>query len=393
MLITNVSARPRIRSNVPRWTSRALQTMATPFPTPATTTQQDAATQTFGLTAVAEVARCHQGEAGAVDAARRRSGRAARALTSAAEHEAGAHRAEEEPEAEVAGVERVLGEEDLGRRWRRRRERGDSPRDEHGPHRRRAERAPKPSREIAPVTTRERALALQQARRDPQHEHDRDDERHRIDRVGRRRPGPRPSGSRRRAARSPSSGSRPPAAARWRAGSSASGTRFGHARRRRPGGRSRSRGLRRTRGRRSIAALGANGSATKTPTRSASAAIISERRSSRSRSGPSRSPTTIVGRNSTMKTAATQRPELARRPLLHVDRERHRREQRPDARTERGKEEVAEPRQPQRPSWADDGTSRACARKYHLCGPVTRRPKGRVPTRQRRTRSPPECRP
>ena len=34
MLITNVSARPRITSNVPRWTSSALQAIAAPFPTP-----------------------------------------------------------------------------------------------------------------------------------------------------------------------------------------------------------------------------------------------------------------------------------------------------------------------------------------------------------------------
>ena len=50
MLITNVSARPRIRSKVPRWTSSALQAMAAPFPTPAKSTQT-AATQTFGLNA------------------------------------------------------------------------------------------------------------------------------------------------------------------------------------------------------------------------------------------------------------------------------------------------------------------------------------------------------
>ena len=40
---------------------------------------------------------------------------------------------------------------------------------------------------IAEVTSRERALALQQARRDPQHEHDGDRERHRVDRVCSRR--------------------------------------------------------------------------------------------------------------------------------------------------------------------------------------------------------------
>src|SRR5215471_8312325 len=61
-----------------------------------------------------------------------------------------------------------------------------------------------------------------------------------------------------------------------------------------------------------VPAFGAKGSATKTPTRTASAAIIRERRSSRSRSGPSRSPTMIVGRNSTITTAATHGPEFVR---------------------------------------------------------------------------------
>src|SRR5438067_886055 len=51
-LITNVSARPRSRSNVPRWTSSALEEIAAPFPMPATT-QQPAATHTSGLAAVA----------------------------------------------------------------------------------------------------------------------------------------------------------------------------------------------------------------------------------------------------------------------------------------------------------------------------------------------------
>src|SRR5438874_1358230 len=51
-LITNVSARPRIRSKVPRCTRSALQAIATPFPIPVTKTQQEA-TQMFGLTAAA----------------------------------------------------------------------------------------------------------------------------------------------------------------------------------------------------------------------------------------------------------------------------------------------------------------------------------------------------
>src|SRR5262249_48182408 len=58
-----------------------------------------------------------------------------------------------------------------------------------------------------------------------------------------------------------------------------------------------------------VAGFGANGSAAKTATRTASAAIIRERRSSRSRSGPRKSPTMTVGRYSTITTAATHGPD------------------------------------------------------------------------------------
>src|ERR1051326_8795925 len=50
----------------------------------------------------------------------------------------------------------------------------------------------------------------------------------------------------------------------------------------------------------------------KTTTRTTSAPTMSERRSSRSSSGPRNRPTKIVGRNSTTKTAPTQRPESVR---------------------------------------------------------------------------------
>ena len=106
----------------------------------------------------------------------------------AAEHEPGAHRAEEKPEAEVAGREGVLGEEHLRDVHQAGRERGDSPGDEHGAHRRRAERRPKAVAEVAPVAARECPLALQQTGGNADHEHDRDGERDGIDRVGSRRP-------------------------------------------------------------------------------------------------------------------------------------------------------------------------------------------------------------
>ena len=84
----------------------------------------------------------------------------------------------------------------------------------------------KPSAEVAPVAARERALALQQARRDPHDEHGGDEERGRVDRSTRRR-------ARRR--RQHAADERPEAqltfSTPWSSvlarGSSASGTRFG----------------------------------------------------------------------------------------------------------------------------------------------------------------------
>src|SRR5438445_4780694 len=50
VLIIIANARPRRASGAPRWTSSALQTIAEPFPQPATITEADA-TQTFGAAA------------------------------------------------------------------------------------------------------------------------------------------------------------------------------------------------------------------------------------------------------------------------------------------------------------------------------------------------------
>ena len=52
--------------------------------------------------------------------------------------------------------------------------------------------------------------------------------------------------------------------------------------------------------------LSTNGSAANTPKRARSEPIISHRRDSRSTSGPSRSPITTIGRNSVIRSAATQ---------------------------------------------------------------------------------------
>ena len=52
--MSTVNTLPRNRSGAPRWTSRALQTTAIPFPTPERTTQA-AATQTLGAAAAAPI--------------------------------------------------------------------------------------------------------------------------------------------------------------------------------------------------------------------------------------------------------------------------------------------------------------------------------------------------
>ena len=50
VLISIAKARPRSASGAPRWTSSELQTIAEPFPQPATITEADA-THTFGAAA------------------------------------------------------------------------------------------------------------------------------------------------------------------------------------------------------------------------------------------------------------------------------------------------------------------------------------------------------
>src|SRR5436309_6059624 len=61
-----------------------------------------------------------------------------------------------------------------------------------------------------------------------------------------------------------------------------------------------------------VPAESANGSAQKTRNRTRSEATISPRREKRSSSGPSKSPTTTAGRNSTIMSALTQGPESVR---------------------------------------------------------------------------------
>ena len=95
-----------------------------------------------------------------------------------------------------------------------------------------------------------------------------------------------------------------------------------------------------------VAALGANGSATKTPTgpgRRRSSARAARAGRAAARAG---SPTTTVGRNSTMSTAPTQSGRSSSGPGRRSQRDGG--DQRPDARAERREEEVPEPREPER---------------------------------------------
>ena len=204
--------------------------------------------------------------------------------------------------------ERVLREEDLADVDGAATERRDAPG-------RRAPRAAggsgatvrKPSARSRPVPARERRLALQPPRRDARDEQRRDEERHGVDPVRGVRPAGRGEQAAEQRADRPGSRSRPPAGARSPRAARPRGRDSGRPRTR-PAGRSPSRDRRRAASATIAAGLVANGSAQKTAARMRSAPIISVRRSSRSSSGPSVSPTRIVGRNSTMSTAPTQSP-------------------------------------------------------------------------------------
>jgi len=69
-------------------------------------------------------------------------------------------------------------------------------------------------------------------------------------------------------------------------------------------------------------ALEVNGSAEKTATFARSEATIIDLRGQRSRSGPSRTPITIAGRNSAMSRALIQEPEWVRSKTSDLQRDR-----------------------------------------------------------------------
>ena len=239
----------------------------------------------------------------------------------AAERKPDAAGRDDHAEPDVARPEDVLGEEDLGHVDRARSDEDDVPDDEHGAERRGHEDEPDPvatSRQCPRVSDSSRAeLALG----DGEHERRRDEERHGVDRsTAHRGPRPRPSGRRRpgrpstRASRSSGAASSRSSAPRRARGSAGP--------RRRPAGRSRWRSRRPRRARRSPPGSTTNGRAANTPKRTRSETTMSQRRESRSTSGPSSRPMRTIGRKSAISSAATQTPEPVRSLMCSVQRDR-----------------------------------------------------------------------
>ena len=106
----------------------------------------------------------------------------------APECQADAARRHQCPEADVAGVESVLREDDLSDVDRGRSDQRDVPDDENGPQRPGGEDEPKAVRDVAPVTAGERILRTKPTLGDPRDERGGEDERDGIDGVRDRRP-------------------------------------------------------------------------------------------------------------------------------------------------------------------------------------------------------------
>ena len=240
----------------------------------------------------------------------------------------------------------MLREEDLGDVGGAEAERRDAPRDEDGDHRARAERRDEAVGEVAPVAARERSLALQETAPGCRtRRRDRDDERRGVDRVGDRRAG----GCAEDRADHPARGSRRSGGARSPSGGAPRPRGSGH-RRRPPAGRSRSRGRRRTRARRRRPRSARTAVPRRRRRGSRLRAIISVRRGSRSSSGPKNSPIDDGREELDDEHRADPKAGVRRvlRPLLDVERQRDGSHERADARAERGEEEIAERRQPER---------------------------------------------
>ena len=170
-----------------------------------------------------------------------------------------------------------------------------------------ADRA-EPVAEVAPVAAADRALALQQPRRDPADERRRDGEGAGVQPVGEVRAR---GGDERTAEQRADRGRRPLGELQERVGvrQLVVVDEVRAARRGRPAGRTRCRSPRRRRARRSRPALETNGSAAKTASRPRSEAIIRPLRESRSTSGPNSSPIAIAGRTFAISTALIHQPE------------------------------------------------------------------------------------
>ena len=145
-----------------------------------------------------------------------------------ADDEADPRAGPEQAEAEVAGAERLLGEEHLGDVHDPARDHHDRPDDEHARERPRVPHDREALGEVAPAAAADRAVALQQPRRD---ERRRARPRARsvdgVDDVGEMRARGGDEHAAERAARARSSSSRRAGAARSPARSSSSATRFG----------------------------------------------------------------------------------------------------------------------------------------------------------------------
>ena len=237
------------------------------------------------------------------------------------------------------------------------------------------------------MTSRERALALQQARRDPQHEHDGNRERRRVDRVCGRRAGRRDQDPADQRPQRPAQ-VLDPLEQRVGAGQLLVGDEV-----RNPGVDGRAEEAGRETGHRCKGDHGRRvrreGQRDEDPDPHGVRADHQRAALEPVEKRPEQEPD-HDGRQE-LDDEDGGNPGAGVRPLLDVDGQRDGVSSVPALEQRVAKKRLRNPSRRSGVSWADEN-SRACARKYHLCRLVTRRPKGRVPTRPRRTRSPPVCR-
>ena len=106
----------------------------------------------------------------------------------AAERKPHAARSDEDAEADIARVQRLLREHHLGDVHRGAPDHGEVPDDQHGPERRRGEDEANPVADVSPVAARERLLGAKLALGNRRDEARRDEERDCVHRIGDGRP-------------------------------------------------------------------------------------------------------------------------------------------------------------------------------------------------------------